>query len=138
MVVIMRHALIKNNVVYSIIECSEEHAQLVGAIASETAQVSDIWNNGGFSRVNHNGTTEVPKSVTRRQARQALFLAGKLDLVQTAIDAIPNATQKALINIEWNDSLEFERNRPSLIAIGTAIGLNSTQLDELFITASTL
>lgn len=80
----------------------------------------------------------VPEAVTRRQAKQALAINGKLSLVQPAIDAIADPAQKALIQIEWDDSQEFQRNRYSVIAIGTAIGLNSAQLDDLFRTAATL
>lgn len=79
-----------------------------------------------------------PMTVTRRQARQALLLAGKLDLVQPAIDAIPDATQRGLMQIEWDDSQEFERNRPSLIAIGGAIGLDDAGIDALFVQAAAL
>lgn len=80
----------------------------------------------------------VPKSVTRRQARQALLLAGILDDVQPALDAIPDATQRGLMQIEWDDSQEFHRNRPALLALASALGLTSEQIDELFITAATL
>jgi hypothetical protein len=80
----------------------------------------------------------IPQSVTRRQARQALLLAGKLDLVQPAIDAIPNAPQRAMMQIEWDDSQDFERNRPSLIAIGGAIGLDAAGIDALFVQAAAL
>ena len=81
---------------------------------------------------------KVPDSVTRRQARQALLLAGLLDMVQPAIDAIPSPTARAMIEIEWNDSLQFERDRPALIGLATALGMTSAQLDQLFITASKL
>lgn len=80
----------------------------------------------------------VPRAVTRRQARQALLLRNKLQLVQPAIDAITDSTQRALMQIEWDDSQEFVRTRASLIAIGTAIGLDSSGLDELFTLAATL
>jgi hypothetical protein len=80
----------------------------------------------------------VPQTVTRRQAKQALLINGKLSLVQPAIDAIADPSQKAMIQIEWDDSQEFQRTRASVIAIGTAIGLNSTQLDDLFVLAATL
>jgi hypothetical protein len=83
-------------------------------------------------------TSGVPQTVTRRQGKQALVLNGKLDLVQPAIDAIADPAQRAMIQIEWDDSQEFERTRPSVIAIGTAIGLSSSQLDELFVLAATL
>lgn len=80
----------------------------------------------------------VPASVTRRQAKQALLLNGLLANVQPAIDAIPDATQRAMIQIEWDDSQVFERDRPALIALGSALGLTNTQLDDLFIGAAQL
>lgn len=80
----------------------------------------------------------IPVSVTRRQAKQALLLNGLLGNVQPAIDAIPDATQRAMILIEWDDSQVFERNRPALIALGTALGLSSSELGELFVQAGAL
>ena len=80
----------------------------------------------------------IPKKVTRRQARQALRLAGLLHLVQPAIDAIPDPVQRDLAQIEWDDSLEFERDRPLVMQIARALGLTDAQLDQLFITAATL
>lgn len=80
----------------------------------------------------------VPTRVTRRQARQALLLTDKLALVQPAIDAIPDAVQRGMAQIEWDDSQDFERNRPTLIAIATAIGLDAAGIDALFIQAASL
>lgn len=80
----------------------------------------------------------IPQSVTRRQAKEALRQSGKLALVQPAIDAIADADERAKMQIEWDESQEFERNRPSLIAMATAIGLDSAGIDQLFILAKTL
>ena len=80
----------------------------------------------------------VPQSVTRRQARQALLLAGLLDNVQPAIDAIEDPTQRGLMQIEWADSQEFQRHRPALLGLAAALGLTSAQIDQLFITAASL
>lgn len=80
----------------------------------------------------------VPTSVTRRQARQALLLAGKLQLVEPAIAAIPDEMQRTMVQIEWDDSLHFERNRPTLMALASALGMSSSDLDNLFITAAGL
>ena len=80
----------------------------------------------------------VPKSVTRRQARQALLLAGLLDSVPAAIAALPDPTQRGLAQIEWDDSQAFERNRPLLIQLATALGLDDGALDALFVQASKL
>lgn len=80
----------------------------------------------------------VPTSVTRRQAKQALLLAGLLDDAETAINAIADATERGVALIFWNDAVEFERANPLITAIGTAIGLTSEQIDDLFTTAATL
>lgn len=80
----------------------------------------------------------VPRMVTRRQAKQALLMEGLLDQVQPAIDAIADPRQRALIQIEWDDSQAFERDRPALIALGAALGLGPTELDNLFKKAALL
>lgn len=96
----------------------------IAAIAAEEAERARV--------------SKIPRSVTRRQARQALLLRGKLALVQPAINAIQDATQRGLMQIEWDDSLSFDRDRPSLIAIGAAIGYDALGLDDVFMFAATL
>ena len=80
----------------------------------------------------------VPQTVTRRQARQALLLAGLLDNVQPAIDSIADPVQRSMARIEWDDSQQFERKRPLLIALAAALGLGEEALDNLFIQAAQL
>lgn len=80
----------------------------------------------------------VPSRVTRRQARQALAMEGLLDSVQPAIDAIADPLQHQLAKIEWDDSQDFERDRPLLIQLGHAIGLTDAGIDALFIRAGGL
>lgn len=85
----------------------------------------------------------VPQTVTRRQARQALLLKGVLDKVDAAIasldDGTPAGKQKMqMAQIEWQDSLNFERNRPLVVVLGGALGFNAAALDELFTFAATL
>ena len=73
-----------------------------------------------------------------RHARQALLLAGMLDAVDGAIKAIPDTMQRGMVQIEWDDSQVFERNRPTLLALAKAIGLDSAALDKLFLQAAKL
>lgn len=80
----------------------------------------------------------VPQEVTRRQARQALLLAGLLDDVEPALAAITNPTERRMAQIEWEDSQVFERNRPVLVQLAGALGLDDAQLDQLFIDAAGL
>lgn len=80
----------------------------------------------------------VPAVVTRRQARQALLMAGLLANVQPAIDALEDPMQRGMTQIEWDDSQEFTRDRPLLIQLATALGLDDVALDNLFIQAGGL
>lgn len=80
----------------------------------------------------------VPEKVTARQAVQALISVNKLHLVQPAIDAIADPVQRAMVQAEWDKSQDFERSRPTLIALATAIGLDAAGLDALFIAAEDL
>lgn len=77
----------------------------------------------------------VPQKVTRRQGRQALLLAGKLDQVPLAIAAIEDETERRLAQIEWEDAQDYERQRPLVVLMGVALDLD---LDALFIHADTL
>jgi hypothetical protein len=137
----MRFALVRDGAVVNVIEsdsafANAEAARLGGsAIESAIASPGDAYD-GTFTRPAP--TVVVPQSVTRRQARQALLMAGKLADVQPAIDAITDPVQRGLLQIEWDDSLNFDRSRPALIALAAAIGIDSAQLDTLFITAGSL
>jgi hypothetical protein len=136
------YAIIVGGIVANIAEADEAFAQENGWIPAQGAAIGDLWDGQTFTKPAP--VVVVPQVVTRRQAKQALLLAKDasnatlLSKVQPAIDAILDPTQKALIQIEWDESLEFERTRPSLIAMGTVIGLDSAGIDQLFITAATL
>lgn len=76
--------------------------------------------------------------VTRRQARQALVLAGLLDQVQPIIDAIADPMQRRLAQVAWDDSADFKRDDPFLLKVGVALSLTDQQIDDLFATAASL
>jgi len=80
---------------------------------------------------------KIPASVTMRQARLALLAAGKLDAVNTAIAAMASP-QKEAAQIQWEYSSDVFRNWPLVLSLGPALGLSSTDLDNLFIQAAML
>jgi hypothetical protein len=82
-------------------------------------------------------SVEVPQKVTMRQARLALLTAGLLDDVESAIDALPEPPRKAA-RIEWEFSSEVYRDRDFVLMLGQVLGLDSEEMDDLFITAATL
>jgi hypothetical protein len=126
-----------NHPVYGWIPFTASPDDMTGAAIYEAAMAGDFGPIGEYVAPPP-AHAQVPRSVTRRQARQALLLSGKLAQVQPAIDSIPDPIQRGMVQIEWDDSQTFERNRPALIALATAIGLDSAQIDNLFIEASKL
>jgi len=74
-----------------------------------------------------------PQSVTMRQARLALHQSGLLTTVDTAI---ANSTDMEL-KIEWEFATEVRRDWASLVSMATALGMTSSDLDNLFVLAST-
>lgn len=80
----------------------------------------------------------VPASVTPRQARLALRAAGLLDQVPAAIVAIEDPDVRTDVEIEWEYSTAIERAHAWVDSLGTALGLDSDGLDQLFIAASAL
>ena len=80
----------------------------------------------------------IPESITKRQAKQQLLLEGKLGQVQEVIDSIPDETERMMAQLYWEDNIEFERSHPTLVELGTALGLTEAELDMMFINASKL
>lgn len=80
---------------------------------------------------------KVPEEVTMRQARLVLLQTGKLDLVESTITTMAGVQGQAA-RIEWQYSNTLKRNQPLVILMGSLLGLNTSQLDNLFILASTL
>jgi hypothetical protein len=83
------------------------------------------------------GPAPIPQEVTMRQARLALFGAGLLASVESAIDALPEP-QKTAARIEWDHSQTVQRSRGIVLQLGTAMGLSSAQIDALFVQAAAL
>jgi hypothetical protein len=79
----------------------------------------------------------VPQEVTMRQARLALLGAGLLDDVDAAINAMAEPAKTAA-KIEWEYSQTVQRHKGLVAQIGSALGLTSEQIDDLFVMASTL
>lgn len=73
----------------------------------------------------------IPQVVSRFQARAALYGAGLLDDVETAI-----AAADPLVQMAWADAQEFQRNSPTILSLAAVLGLFESDVDELFIAAS--
>lgn len=77
------------------------------------------------------------EQVTMRQARLALFEAGKLDLIAPAIEQLPEP-ERTKARIEWEFAQDVRKDWPTLQFLAPAIGLDDQALTELFNYASNL
>lgn len=81
----------------------------------------------------------IPASVTARQIRLWLVSHGvSLATVGAAIDAIPDATQRELVRVEWEYAPYVERSHPMLVPLAAALGMSEAQVDAAFREAATL
>ena len=76
---------------------------------------------------------KVPQIITIRQAKLVLLAADLLDDVDAAVAQADRATQ-----IEWEYCTEVNRQWPTLLVLASALGLDSDDLDGLFIEGSKL
>lgn len=77
----------------------------------------------------------IPQTVTRFQARVALVQAGHFDTIDTYIATLPKTDVKRLA---WEDAAEWERASPTLNFLANMLGLTDTDVDDLFILASSI
>lgn len=81
--------------------------------------------------------SNIPASVTMRQARLALLAAGKLALVEAAIASL-SEPDKTAAQIEWEYSNEVQRSNGLVASLGPALGMTEAELDALFVQAASL
>ena len=82
---------------------------------------------------------KILKDVSKRQLKQAMRVSGITTImVVQIILAIEDELQKDLAMIAWDDSLSYTRDDLVVNSIGTAIGMTSEQIDNLWILAGTL
>lgn len=80
---------------------------------------------------------QVPAEVTMRQARRALLQTGRLNLVEDALNALPEP-QRTAAKIEWEYSSMVQRSNAFTSQLILALGMNQQEADDLFRLASTL
>lgn len=84
-------------------------------------------------------TAAVPETVTPRQAFLALLSQGITEqgLVDSINTNLPE-NQRAAALVTLQKSLEFQRSNPMVQVLGALVGLDSTDMDNLFIAAAQL
>ena len=127
----MRYAVIENNIVTNTIEAEGELPGFV-MVRSDIAAIGDTFDGTDF----HKPAPQppgVPESVSPRQIRQALTRGGLRANVEAAIAAADQDTK------DWYEfATEFQRSNEHVIAMGTALGVSSDDLDNLWRLAASL
>lgn len=104
-------------------------------VENPPAHASQVWDFDG--EVWEGSPYVTPSKVTMRQARIALHRQSMLTSVETAIDSLPEP-MRTEARIEWDYSQEVHRNKEFVVTLGGILGLNSAQLDALFIEAASI
>ncbi len=73
----------------------------------------------------------IPQIISRFQAKAVLLQMELLDDVEALM-----TSASPIVKLAWENAVEFNRQSPSLLAMASALGLSSEQLDALFIEAS--
>ncbi|MGE4532089.1 hypothetical protein [Halomonas sp.] len=136
----MKAAIIENGKVVNIAKVADaEFAESQGWIVSDTARIGDDYDaqTGEFTTPAP-PPPPVPRSVSRRQGKQQLVIAGLDDQVQQAIDGISDATERKLTRIWFDDADTWERDNEQLVSLAQALSLTEQQVDDLFTAAAQL
>ena len=132
----MRAHVIENGVVVNTVEV-ESLGVLPGLVAAQGNEgIGWLYDGINFTSPPP-PTPSVPTEVTMRQARSALLENGLLANVQPAINSL-SEPDKTKAQIEWEYSNALQRSNPFVGVLGTALGLSSQDLDDLFIQAAAL
>ncbi len=76
-----------------------------------------------------------PESVSMWAFKAAAKLEDKLHLVDSIITQLPEP-DKTIATYQWEYATVIERQHPTTVAIGAALGLTESEIDALFIKAA--
>jgi hypothetical protein len=85
-----------------------------------------------------NAFVPVPETVSMAQARSALTLSNMIGSVDAAIRAGNTTPQGKINEVFWEYSTTVDRASPFVNGLGSALGLSSDQLDDLFRQAASI
>lgn len=79
----------------------------------------------------------IPEEVDRWKLRAILKERGYFNAIESAFAAIPEPAQGRLRE-KWIGQETVQRNHPTIVQLGAAIGLTPSQIDDIFRAASSL
>lgn len=111
------------------------HAEL---LANQAQGKSIVPASNGYPiSVERNPSQEPPPSISPRQGKLALLEAGLLSGVESYINGL-DGDERIRAQIIWSSATEWRRDDPWLTQIASSLGLDDSQIDALFMSASKL
>jgi hypothetical protein len=55
-----------------------------------------------------------------------------LDAAEATVNAMPDGAEKIFVLSAWNNNASFERTSPRILSFGSALGMTSEDLHNLF------
>lgn len=102
-------------------DASKDEAPEGWYLVESESELTDISING------------VPLTITRMRAMMALTHKGYYEQVKEAVASVGGDTE-----IAFNEALDFERDSTFVSNLGAMLGLDSDQIDQLFIYAASI
>lgn len=128
---------------------AEDHLALLGKINAGHRVFSDlthsekrpssthVWENGEWvdsltPAQKYEQYLKSLRPLTRRQFKLVLLKNGMLNNIDTAIASIEDAEQKALVEIEYIESMQFERLSDSVAYMCQLLNLTDEQVNQMW------
>lgn len=83
----------------------------------------------------YNAYLETLRPLSRRQFKLAMLENNLADAIETQINQIEDAKQKAIIQIEYTEATEFVRTSESVKYMCNLLGLSEEQVNQMWETA---
>lgn len=80
----------------------------------------------------------VPSSITMRQGRLKLLELNLLDAVNLSLNSISDEKERKAALIEWEYAQTIDRGSHWVVNLSQSLGLSDSDLDDLFISASSM
>ena len=128
----MRAHLVKDGVIVNTVEVANLSFMDGLVDASIGGAIGDSISNGLV--VKNTPVPVVPQSVPMANARYELIKAGKMADVNSYFAAL-TGIEGDIARTAWDFEPSVNRSNPYVIAAAAAVGLNESQLDDLFIAA---
>lgn len=132
-----RYAIIEGGVAVNITEAEADYADAKGWVLAPTAHIGDAWD-GATWHTPEPPAAPVPDAITRAQGKAALIHADLMPAVLAFIASIADPKDRAMAEVTMNDADVWRRDNAFLNAAGSALGLTSAQIDDLFRQAATI